>query len=1245
MKISKLKYVFAFLLVVTLSVVSVPVVKAVGFKTAEMDISTVRQNLLAAIEDGDEPTTSTYANTIAVFNLPYSIGSFNPVHSYAIQNTASGMFTKVYGLTYAQNSENKDGIEFDGNGAADNVGLALAFGLSSLPSSQAGNQQGLDSYTQARSMATQAYIWATQGNYQTIRGGLTGTALSEFDNIAAKVEKAQKNVSYTYDNQTVAASNAKEMTWNAAAGRYEITLTDANGLDTTELINVIIEAHPNIHYTKNGNSVTFFTTEQIGTAENPITLAVYKSINNGNYRTAYARNVKSGQRFVYLSSAPVGYENTARYISFYTNALRVRVSKTLESDPGKTTNKGDAKVSGAVYGVYTERACQNEVAKLVTGTDGTAITRPLEYKTYYVKELTQAEGCKIDTNVYEVVPTNAVDENGQKVVTINSKERIIYGGMRLIVSSSDLSGNTTKQPSAGSMLELTLDSDPNQKYPATVNDIGYAEFLDIPYGHYTCKQITKVSPDQDLMDPMSIYIDREETYVYSKLVNTETAKRFVEIRIRDKGSKKLITGSEAVFKIFDVKNNRYVVQTVTYSEDPNKVTPYQTDTFSTDNRGYVVTAEMLPYTEQGYRLEEVTAPNGYYNVYAATKTSIPFTVPSNTVENPEHEDVVVTVDNVPQVHEVNIYTAGDVLSGSYDKEEAGQTAKNPAYTAKAIPGVRYEITANEDIKTDDGTVQWPNGLTKSYTTDETGLFTLKLYAGSYTLKQVAVPEGYVLDSTPRTLTYDYKGQLIETVPEPQQTFSLRRQTYDVSLTKAFGDAYFYRQVDKVEPVIDTNMYTEVTFGIYAKNDIKNVLGQIVYQKGQLVNAIRTGTDGIAHVTADLPMGEFYAKELTTNENYDMSKEEYAITCKPTNFSDLSFVVDGGQVLNTPKKITKATLTKIEEVEINKDDESLLDKAVEVAERLTQGKSAEADKVTVLKLEGAEYKVFYENGNAYYPLLEKVDGKLVEVVRTTDEDGEIVLEGLPFGKYAVEEVTAPRYYELSKGKFGFEVTAAKPEVEGLLKDERTLLDMTVTVVDEDGNVVPNAMVELVDTEIDNVYSIETDENGVASFEDVRAGRYIRRVSGLEEKYVLPEDKEIYVEKGEELAEEVEVRFVVGNIVVYKTDDETGEPVPGCTFQVLDYETGEVIEEQVTDENGYARFEGYRYGKYLVQESEAAEDYEKSEDVMEVTIVEDGVDVVVSFTNVYTADIAVALYGVVALVSIFAIVKLAKRMKRD
>ena len=1239
MKISRLKYVFAFLLVVTLSVVSVPTVKATGFKIAEMDVSNVLEATMSSIEDGDDPNVATYANTIAVFNSPYAIGSFNPLYFYSVRNTASGLYTKVYALSYTQNSTTRDGVEYAGIGSGDDVGLALAFGLGSLSSAQAADQSNLYEYTKALSAATQAYIWNVNAGVDT-RSSLSGTALNAYDDIAAKIAKSKQIPSYTRASQDEAKANPIEMTWNETAGRYEATLTDSNGLDTTELINLIVETHPNIHYSKNGNSVTFYTTEQLGTAANPETIAVYKSINNGVYRPGYVTDVVTGQRFVYLSAQAVPYTNTVSYVSFYTNALRIRVAKTLVSDPGKTTNTGDSVVEGAVYGVYEDQACTVKVAEIVTGSDGKNITNPLEYKNYYVKELTQAEGCKVDTTVYTANVADARNENGQKVITINSQERIIYGGMRLIVSISDLSGHTTKTPSIGSTIELVLDSDPTQKYTATVNEQGYAEITDVPYGHYTCYETTRPNVPtgnvQDLMDPMSIFIDKEETYIYSKLVNTQVAQRYVKMEVKDQETNKLITGSPATFRIFDVQNNTYVVQTVTYSENPNVETPYQTDTFSTDKRGYVMTAEMLPAGE--YRLEEVTAPNGYYNQYAATHTSVNFSVTPNSTDNYAHEDVVVTVYNKAQKHNVEVYTAGDVLSGTYTVTEVGQNTKNPAYTANAIPGVTYAVTATEDVYTDDGTLRWKAGEVVNYTSDANGKFTLELYAGKYSITQVAVPEGYVLDSTPKTFEYTYQGQLIEVVNEPRVNYSLVRQSYDVSLTKSFGDAYFYRQTELEEPVLDVSLYNDVTFGIYAKVDIKNAQGTTIIPAGTMVNAIKVGADGVASVTADLPMGQFYAKELTTNENYELNTTELAINCTPTNNTDLSFTIKAGNIVNNPLKVTKATLIKVEDLT---DLNSLIAQLANAVAQATQGNVGNTK--TVALLADAEYKVFYKSEGSYYPLLEKVDGELVEVVRTTDENGEIVIEGLPFGEYAVQEVRAPRYYDLDDAKYPFAVTPANPEFEGTLVDERTLVDMTVIVKDEDGNLIEDATVALIDTETDNVYTVQTDEDGVANFEGIRAGRYIRKVTDLDEQYVEPADKEMYVE--DDVEEVVIVKFVVGNIVVYKTDDESGEPVPGCTFQVLDYETGDVLEEQVTDENGYARFEGYRYGKYLVQESEAAEDYEKSDDVMEVSIVEDGVDVVVSFTNVYTADIAVALYAVIALISVYAIVKVAKRMKRD
>lgn len=179
-----------------------------------------------------------------------------------------------------------------------------------------------------------------------------------------------------------------------------------------------------------------------------------------------------------------------------------------------------------------------------------------------------------------------------------------------------------------------------------------------------------------------------------------------------------------------------------------------------------------------------------------------------------------------------------------------------------------------------------------------------------------------------------------------------------------------------------------------------------------------------------------------------------------------------------------------------------------------------------------------------------------------------------------------------------------------------------------------------------YIATTDKDGVAKFEQIRAGRYIRRVSVISQEYVLPEDKEIYVEKSEEdLVEEIEVEFIVGNILVYKTDAETGEPLAGCKFKITNKETEEVVAEGLTDANGHYEVKDLRFGIYLVEETEAVEGYEKDDTIFEVIVSEDGVTYEVDYTNIATGDIAVALYAVVALISVVAIVKVVKKMRMN
>lgn len=1258
MKISKLKYVFAFVLMVAVSMVTTNVKAATMPNNGQIKISTIIASQLAAIEDGDEPSASAYENEVYLFSSGFqtsdsALGAAkNPVYSYSIKNNSTGSYLKAYSVNYGTAaSNNRDEVLFAGVGtgtALDNrIGLALSFSRAILSSADAADQTANSNYIKSASYATQMYIWMAQAGLigtasetAIVNANLSGNALSEYYYISMSVNQALSNPSYTYATVNEANAHPIEMNWNALTGRYEYTVDDANGLDVVYGINLTVGANSGIEYSKNGTKITFYANEQVGSAKNPICIPIYKNVKNGRWVPGYA-NTASGERLVYLTDRQNA--DSVTYVSFYTNSLRVKVTKSLGTS--SNTRTGDATVKGAVYGIYEDASCTRLVQEVTTDASGVAVSDPLELKDYYVKELTAPAGCKIDTAVKQARVNDAVTEaNGQRTVTVTSKDDVIYGGFRMIVSVSDLSGNTTKDPAVGSKLKLTLDSNPSEYYETVVDEQGYADFTNIPYGQYTCTEIEKVRPELDYMDPMPIFINSEETYIYSKLVNTEVAQRYIKIEKRDAESGKLIPVEGTKFYIVD-ENGQRVVQSNMYGELAGVL-----DSFTTCEDGHVVLPEKLPYGE--YRIYEETAPYGYYNESDTRKVpAATFNVESNTVEDPSKDMVVAVVSNMPQKANLVVRATGQILTGTTDENAGNLTISRPVFGGSPIPGIVYKITAKEDIKTLDGTVHMSAGQSVTLTTNANGEATAKLYLGSYTIEQIGGPEGYVINSAKEDLVLDYRNQNILEY-QVNKAYTISEQSYDVTLTKVFEDLNFYRENPddvRLEPqALEDAPYADVVVGIYAAEDIVNAKGEVKIAADTLIDIVTMNNDGKATLNSKLPTGKFYAKELATNDNYELSDAKYAINAIPANKTDKVFTIDVESIINVAKKVTKLTLTKIEEVEIEVEERTLLSRIEDFAEGVLEGLLGDVEKTTpVTRLEGAEYEVYYlGNSGKYFPLLEMVDGEKVPVVRTTDENGEIVLEGLPFGRYAVKETVAPKYYDLDEKSYVFDVTTAAPEAELVLQDARTRVNHTVEVIDEDGVVQADVRVLLVDPEVNVVaYETVTDEDGFADFVDIRAGRYVRVIEDLAPQYILPEDKETYLEDPDSVAvETVEVVYKKGTIVVYKTDAETAEPVPGCKFAITD-ELGNLVAEGESDENGYFTAKDLRYGVYYVEETEAAEGYELDATIFEVTIDEDGAVYEVDFTNVPTGDIAVAAYVMVALLSIGLIVRTTKKMKRN
>ena len=102
------------------------------------------------------------------------------------------------------------------------------------------------------------------------------------------------------------------------------------------------------------------------------------------YKTYVAYNAQ--QDIVWVERAPKG---------------NIRVLKT-STKPGITNGNTCYSLNGAVYGVYTDQACTNQVATLTTDKDGNSNVAQLDANTYWVKEIKVPIGYVWNHTVYNV---------------------------------------------------------------------------------------------------------------------------------------------------------------------------------------------------------------------------------------------------------------------------------------------------------------------------------------------------------------------------------------------------------------------------------------------------------------------------------------------------------------------------------------------------------------------------------------------------------------------------------------------------------------------------------------------------------------------------------------------------------------------------------------------------------------------------------------------------------------------------
>ena len=263
----------------------------------------------------------------------------------------------------------------------------------------------------------------------------------------------------------------------------------------------------------------------------------------------------------------------------------------------------------------------------------------------------------------------------------------------------------------------------------TCDEFGFAETKALPYGVYTVKQ-TKGWEGKELMPAFDVFVN-EDGEVYRYLINNAAFQSFVEIVKKDIETGKIITAAGIGFKVRNTDTGEYVVQHINYP------TPMDIDTYYTDSTGKLMLPEPLDYGNFEI-IEQCTAYG-----YVLSAEPVPFRV--------DGTQTVVTVEkhNIAQKSKITVNKSGEVFSSVVEADGVYQ----PVYAVSGLAGAVYEIYADEDIVTLDGTIRAKKGeLVATIETGSDGSGTSGfLYLGRYKIIEKKAPHGMV--STPNPLMW------------------------------------------------------------------------------------------------------------------------------------------------------------------------------------------------------------------------------------------------------------------------------------------------------------------------------------------------------------------------------------------------------------------------------------------------------------------------------------------------------------
>ena len=324
------------------------------------------------------------------------------------------------------------------------LSYCLYYGFNSTQKAAPSNSQ-CDEY-----IATQAMVWVIvadifgTGSGDSAARKLCNTAPSP-DSSYSYYERLRDNISSSYNatlpsfaSRRTSETPTYELKWNEGSQRFEATLSDSNGVLSDFDFGI-----SGYSVDKNGNSITISST------------SVNTTATTGTF-TSNAGKVETTSSCVFWLTGKSGYQEfiserpTADPVKAY---IKVKTENIGYGELTKTDESSGVKLSGAVYGIYSDSGCTNRVQTMTTDGNGYAKSAALVAGTYYVKEITAPKGYVLSGKVHtltvragQTTGISATDKEQLGAITIYKEGEVLssWNGSNFTYEKKKLPGATFK---------------------------------------------------------------------------------------------------------------------------------------------------------------------------------------------------------------------------------------------------------------------------------------------------------------------------------------------------------------------------------------------------------------------------------------------------------------------------------------------------------------------------------------------------------------------------------------------------------------------------------------------------------------------------------------------------------------------------------------------------------------------------------------------------------------------------------